>query len=621
MAKFVALYGCVVLSLCAVRVHAQKTVTVPEGIVTYPDLVLYNANLVSMDDGGYNLKVGTVVQAMAVRDGRILALGKNDEILPLAGPKTDKLDLKGKTVIPGIVDSHVHIHDNALTQWLTENPQESRAAAAVFRAQGASYEELRHSVETVLKERLPGVEKGKWVFLNLPIAPDGSGKGIGTSFTLDRAMTRTDLDKLAPNHPLLVTAHPGYLVNTQAVEAVQRIYGFDPADEILEGGVAEQGVYYRRGVVIDSYLKGKRELLAGIYQKELDKWAAAGVTTFSSHIMGFDAFNAYVKLRRENRMPIRFGYSHFAGLMVNPYSASFYERLGDMAGFGDDWLWQTGVGAGSIDSGPPAICTSVDIPKEAKAREVCRLDKGKAQGEGLYAALAAGQRVAVGHSFGDKGADQFMDMVERAIAEAPGVTLESVRAHRMSTDHCGLYPRPDQIPRLKKLGMMVSCGSNMLDRMEPWLDLYGRDKAKWISPVKSLLDGGVKVVMEHEGSPTGLFAAMVPLMTRINRQGIAVAPEEAVDRVIVMKMATSWPAEFMLKEKVLGTLERGKLADFVVLNKDYFRIPMEEIATVRPLATVVNGRIVFLESQLASELKREPLGTQLDYSKKSDSME
>ncbi|MBI4483628.1 MAG: amidohydrolase family protein [Acidobacteria bacterium] len=620
MTKLAAFIAGVVLLFSMSTAQAQK-VTVPEQIVLYPDLIVYNANIATMDDKGYNTQVGTVVQAMAIRAGRILALGKNDEMLGLAGSQTEKIDVKGKTIIPGIVNAHTHIHDKAFTDWLREHPEESRAAAAVFRARGATYEELRHAVEVALKERLPGVEKGKWVFMNLPTAPDGSGKGIGTNFVLDRAMTMSDLDKLAPDHPLLVNAHPGYLVNTAAIEALKKIYGFDPSNELRPGGVAEQGVYYRRGVVIDSYFRGRREELAEIILKELERWAAGGVTAFSSHIMGFENFDAYMTLRRQNRMPIRFGYSHFAGLMVNPYSASFYRRMGDMAGFGDDWLWQIGVGAGSIDSGPPVICTSIDIPKELKEREVCRIGPGETQGEGLYAALSSGQRVAVGHAYGDKGVDMFMDMIEKAIEEAPGVTLETVRAQRLSTDHCGLYPRPDQIPRMKKLGILLSCGANMLDRTQPWLDLYGQDKAKWIVPVKSALDGGLRVVYEMEQAPTQVFSEMVPFITRKNKKGITIAPEEAVDRVTVLKMATSWCAEFMLRENVIGSLEKGKAADFLVLNKDYFTVPVEEIATVRPLMTVVDGRTVFLETQFATELGRKATGPQLDYSKKESSVE
>lgn len=153
-----------------------------------------------------------------------------------------------------------------------------------------------------------------------------------------------------------------------------------------------------------------------------------------------------------------------------------------------------------------------------------------------------------------------------------------------------------------------------MTRMYPWLEVYGKDKAKWISPVKSILEGGVKVVFETEVPiELGLFSQMIPLMTRKNQQGIVVAPEEAVDRVTLMKMATSWPAEFVLREDVIGSLEPGKWADFLVLNKDYFTVPVEEIATTYPLMTVVGGQTVFLGENLARELGTEAVGVQLKY--------
>jgi predicted amidohydrolase YtcJ len=222
--------------------------------------------------------------------------------------------------------------------------------------------------------------------------------------------------------------------------------------------------------------------------------------------------------------------------------------------------------------------------------------------------------VAVGHVYGDKAADQFMDILDEAIKKAPHITLDYIRSRRMTMDHCGLYPRPDQIPRIKNFGIMLSCGANMLDRTYPWLKVYGADKAKWIAPIKSILDGGVKVVWEYEGRPEdGIFSSMVPFMTRKNDQGNIVAADEAVDRVIVMKMATSWPSEFVLREDVLGTLAPGKFADLVVLDKDYFTIPVEQISTIVPLMTVLGGEPVFVRDSFAKELGVPPRGVQLKY--------
>lgn len=207
-----------------------------------------------------------------------------------------------------------------------------------------------------------------------------------------------------------------------------------------------------------------------------------------------------------------------------------------------------------------------------------------------------------------------MDMLEEAIKSEPGITLDYIRSRRFTMDHCGLYPRPDQIPRMKKLGIMLSCGGNVISRGYPLLKTYGMKYAKWVAPIKSLVDGGVKVAFESEVRvEAGLFGGFVPFMTRKTREGEPVAPEEAVDRVTVMKMATSWAAEFVLRENVLGSLEPGKWADFLVLNKDYFTVPVEEISRIYPLMTVVGGRIVFLREDLARELAAQPVGVQLKY--------
>ena len=103
------------------------------------------------------------------------------------------------------------------------------------------------------------------------------------------------------------------------------------------------------------------------------------------------------------------------------------------------------------------------------------------------------------------------------------------------------------------------------------------------------------------------------LITRRNEYGQLVAPEEAIDRMTLMKMMTSWPSEFVLREKEIGTLEAGKLADLVVLNKDYFTVPEEEIPNLFPVLTVVGGKIQVLRSEFAQELGRNSIGPQLEF--------
>jgi predicted amidohydrolase YtcJ len=146
------------------------------------------------------------------------------------------------------------------------------------------------------------------------------------------------------------------------------------------------------------------------------------------------------------------------------------------------------------------------------------------------------------------------------------------------------------------------------------VEKYGLKYADWISPVKSSLDAGIRVVFETEGYVTdGLFSSFTPFITRKNDLGKIVSPQNAVDRNVVMKMATSWSAEYVLKEDKIGTLAKGKWADFLVLNKDYFTVPVEEIDKIYPIVTVVGGKIRYARSDAAPALGIEAVGQQIRY--------
>ena len=107
-------------------------------------------------------------------------------------------------------------------------------------------------------------------------------------------------------------------------------------------------------------------------------------------------------------------------------------------------------------------------------------------------------------------------------------------------------------------------------------------------------------------------------MTRKTESGQIVGPNQAIDRVSAIKMQTIWASFYVLKEKELGSLESGKLADFVVFNKDYFTVPVEEIPTVFPLMTVLGGKTMMLREELANELAIPPVGRQVSWKFKPD---
>ncbi len=611
---------------------AQDTATVPVQVISYADMVVYNGKVMTMDDSSTNQTPGKMGQAMAIRDGKILAVGGDAEILLYAGPKTTRIDLHGRTVIPGIIDSHTHIHNNAVALYAQKHPEVLEATSKTFQVTGKTYADLKRGIEVVLKENMAHAPKDQWAYINLPTG-GSSGTGIGVKFLQEREITRQDLDKLAPNTPVMVQSHPAYTINDAGMKLIGEIYQSDPETALGLQGMDKQGLgdltEYARSLAVDQYFHDKIGLLAEIIQGDLEKNAALGITSYSSHMVGLVYMSAFMKLVRENRMPIRFAYTDYFGFEGNPDPSSFYLRLGDMAGLGTPYFWQSGVGLQNIDSGPPMFCSTMEAPKEVKDREWCRNAAGTAFEKGVYTAIRSHERITVGHAYGDKGVDYIIDTVERAMKDDPSLTLDYIRSRQFSADHCGFWPRAEQLPKLKELNWIVSCNGQFINRSTPWLKVYGMQYGNRIAPMKSLVSAGIRTVYENEESwsappddkhpngflsenPNTYFGSAVLLLTRRNNEGQVIAPEERIDRVTLMKMMTVWQSDYFQKPEI-GTLAPGKWADFVVLSKDYFTVPEEEIAHIYPLMTVVGGKPTFWRAEFAKEQGQAPVGPQVKF--------
>lgn len=628
--KAIALYGITFVWFCG-RAMGQQMITVPADIVAYPDTIVYNAKIVTMDDTsfGLNTPIGTVVEAMAVREGKVQALGTSERILQLAGPRTEKLDLKGRTVMPGIVDTHTHIHEHELDWWISQHPEVRAAVTETYSVAGRNDAELGQGLTAIIQEHVQKTAPGRWAFIFVGTGRGGStGLAAGVPFLQNGKFTMQMLDKLAPKHPIILQSHPIYVINTAAIKQIEKLYGVkmdpDVADITKTGQIRQSTTQYQMGLVSDDYFRNRLPELADILEQGLAKNAAAGITTYVSRIMGLRFLDAFNILDRQKRMPIRYAYTHWAGFGYgNADSADFYSRYGDYSGMGDDFMWSTGVGLGAIDSGPPMFCSSMEAPREIKEKEFCHNDEGTVNFDTTKRGIANYLRLVVGHSYADKGMDYYMDAVEAAMRENPGITLDYIRSLRLSSDHCGFYPRKDQLPRMAKLGMMISCAPSNLSRSYPWVtgNRYAPKYVNQIAPARSAIAAGVQVTIENEagvasGTASTYFYAAIPFLTRKNDQGAVVAADEAVDRNTWLKMMTSWAARFALKENVLGTLEPGKFADFLVLSGDVTTAPIEELGNIIPLMTVVGGKVIVLRQDFAKELGRSPVGPQLQFNNK-----
>jgi predicted amidohydrolase YtcJ len=417
--------------------------------------------------------------------------------------------------------------------------------------------------------------------------------------------------------PVLVNAGPGaWLLNTAARNDFLKMYEVEPTDENEKDAITMSTVF-GRSLIADKYFDGHIGELAEVIGDTLRHQAANGFTTYSSHIVGLAKMPAFMKMVREGKMPIRLAFSHRYCNQVEPDAPGCFLRLGDWAGLGDKYFWNVGMTLGGIDAGPPSICTTMEAPPQYKSQEYCIIQEGNGYWKAVYAAMRTRYRYVVNHLYGDKGLDIVMDLQERVMKENPDITLDFVRSQRLSSDHCGMYPRQDQIPRMKKLNIMLSCNPNFINRSTPWLSVYGIDKANRISPFGSLIKGGVIPSTEYEGLGCGGGECVTPTtflykeITRQNDKGDAIGKGEAIDRVSALKTTTIWPAHYTLREKEIGSLEPGKLADFVVFNKDYMTVPEAEIPTSYALMTVLGGKVVSLRDEYAKEAGMAAVGPQL----------
>ncbi len=554
----------------------------------HPDLVLYSGKIVTVDDAF------RVVEAVAISEGRVTAIGPNQDVLPLIGPTTRAIDLEGRMVLPGFFDTHVHLMDYALYHSAYEVAPEIANFHVVE-------EPTVNEILEVLGERIqgdPGEEELPWLVYD--IQPGKFDSSIDFANQVDRHV----LDRLAPDRPLLVRMNNANfdLVNSVGLKLLREQFSLkllnaeldssgEPTGRLGTGSVHRSVIPTEAGKPLS--LSRRRELLARAYKKELEEWASYGVTTWASKLNS-TAHSAFVLLDQREEMPIRLAYSLDD---ITPEVAAIMPA--NLEGSGSPHLWMTGIYGGSADSdmaGP--MCSTIPlVPRDfGLTQQRCSLRPGSESWDTNYAAVYRGFRIGGFHNHGDLGTDYILMLIERASNDA-GMTLEQIRQKRHAIDHCAATPRPDQMVKGMQLGIVWTCTPKYIMRA----DFAARNRdaeklAQYVVPLKSMIKVGLRPAFHtdgHDGGPL-LFLYLQAMITRKDTgSGRTWNLQEAIDRKDVLRSATRWGAEYTLREKELGTIEPGKWADMIIIDRDFLTVPVEEISRIQVLTTFVGGKIVY----------------------------
>jgi len=595
----------------------------------YPDMLFVNGKVVSMDDKSTSTQVGSIYQAIAVKGDRIMKLGTTDAVRALAGPNTRVYDLHGRELLPGIVEPHNHIYGGSvryLSRFGIQYPPDGiEVSVQAKKDLEGSQLALKNAIEGAVKK----VKPGQWIVVHVQPFPEDPGT-LGL-WTMTRKFTdRATMDRYAPQNAVLMQPGLRGNINSEALKILDEFLpGYsDSIQETMHGDtldidIPKMGWVGSQEMAVITWELFLRQvplnILAQTMKLASEQFATTGVTTFGTRIPFPKVMSGYATLAGLGQMPIRLDAHYEVHRMpTDPQQTrQFYRRSGVLQGLGDDYLWIDGVASERWDSFYPESCTGPDMPAPAaiKAREVCP-EPGMLMWDTLENAMKAGWRLAGVHICGSESARSFFKMIDNARA-VNGWTMEDVRNMHMTGEHCNLIGKdPKIIQQLKDYGVILSCGPDIIQESPDWEKDYGPEILKFVEPFNTWIHSGVKLVGQHYGSGANNpgsrnfqppFFMLWQAVTR-RFDGKVWEPEEKIDRVHALKMYTNWASEYVRKPDKLGSLEVGKFADLLVIDRDYLTIPEDDILKVRPLMTMVGGKMIVLQAPLAKDFGTEPVG-------------
>jgi len=524
------------------------------------DVILVNGKIVTVDDRF------TIARAAAIKGQRFIAVGKTAEVRKLAGKDTKVIDLKGKTVIPGLIDNHAHFVRVA-EKWHWE-----------MRLDGIT---SRKQVLKMIADRVRAAKPGQWI-----VALGGWSE---EQFTDDpRGFPLAELDKLAPDNPVVLQAvyRHSYL-NTAALKAV----GIDESTPDPRGGKIEKdangkltGVVRGAGGVAfvaakvplaekEQWLDNARKVAAYLNSMGMTAWMDAGGRGMSA-----EHYEPYKQLADRGELNIRLFWTTIRQPATPEQADKVLAEIPNLRPFqGSDYFDHVGWGESVYAPVTTQLLRKTSNTKPEDIGQMRRVAQALAE-RGIYLNSHVEMADAI---------DAFLDAYEGINKEKPFKGL------RWSFSHLDQI-NETQLDRMKKLGMTAQIHARPLIQGILMHNVHG-DRAYDMPPMRLVQDSGIMWGLGSDATAVttsnpfyNLWFAVTGKMVgghKVNRQ--TVTREEA------LIAHTRNNAFIIFQESNLGSIQKGKYADLLVLDRDYLKVPSDQIKDIKPLITMVGGKIVY----------------------------
>lgn len=529
------------------------------------DTILYNGKIITVDDKF------SIVDSVAIKDGRFIAVGTRGEVMRYAGNDTKKINLKRYTVIPGLIDSHNHMFNVGMDMPKTQLVY-CKTIADVLAT-------IRSAAETL--------GPGEWV-----VTSSGWHEGM---LAEHRLPTRTELDAAAPNNPVFVP-RGGHVavVNSLALQLAGVTkdtpdpaggeFKRDPGTGELTGMVVDTAKNYFTALLpVPTYAEKVNQL-----QAVMARFNREGITGVIEPglVVGSDELRAYMELWSKQQITVRTGVMIWAHSPQDVLSNPFYQ------GFGDEFLRISGIKM-MMDGGVETAWLKdpyLIVPGEQEDPDyhgISMWDPALFE-ETCAAAATRGWHVET-HAVGDQAIQTVVDAYAKVNETTPIGDL------RWTVMHIFL-PTQEAIDKMKQIGIYATVQDHPTFLGMNQVRYWGQERAAYAIPIRKLIDDGI-----HLGGGTDApvipfespFLSMDWMVTRETLSAGVLGPEQGITRKEALELYTRGSAQFTFEENTKGSIEPNKLADLVILDRDYLTIPASQISDIKPVATMVGGEFVY----------------------------